>query len=239
MLVIYLFILDIMTESFEVYVGNLLTSVSQEKLEQLFSQVGELNSIWINQKYKSITYAFIGFNDQDTAKEACKRFDNYELDFCTLKVKMLFKKVKVTNTKSVLLDLPKKKGASKPHILKKILVKNLRENRELIEDFKMACQEMDNLVCSNEGEMIKTSAEQCNLKTLEETIIRNFEKPHEKKKITIDFDLTKEKIISTEQCDKWFNLQLTIPRVEQQQQLQTPKKRNKIPFELDYRSVCD
>ena len=50
MLVIYLFILDIMTESFEVYVGNLLTSVSQEKLEQLFSQVGELNSIWINQK---------------------------------------------------------------------------------------------------------------------------------------------------------------------------------------------
>ena len=82
-----------MTESYEVYVGNLPTDVLKQKLEELFSDVGDIVSIWINPKYKQITYAFITFGDYDTANEACKRFDNYELNFSKLKVKMSFMNV--------------------------------------------------------------------------------------------------------------------------------------------------
>ena len=227
-----------MTEFFQVYVGNLLTSVLKEELEDLFSEVGDVAFVWINPKYEAITYAFIGFHDSDTAKEACKRFDNYELNFCKIKVRMSFKNVIVNaNTKNILQELPKKTGVSKSHLLKKLLIKDLRENK-LVEDFKMACQEMENIVCSNQCEMIKTNAKQCDLETLEETIIRNFKKPRQKKTIDIDFDLTKGKILSTEQSNKWFNLQFPTPCVEQQQR-QTQRPRNKIPFELDYRSVCE
>ena len=70
-----------MTESYQIYVGNLPANVSKQQLEELFSQLGDVVNIWINRKYKALTYAFIGFNDLDTANEACKRFDNYELDF--------------------------------------------------------------------------------------------------------------------------------------------------------------
>ena len=236
-----------MTESYEVYVGNLLTSVLKQELEDLFSEVGDIVSIWINPKHKQITYAFIGFGDFNTANEACKRFDNHELNFCKIKVKMSFKTVKIaTNGKSILLDLPKKKGCSKSHLLKKILVQNLRQNPEIVEDFKMACQEAENLTCSNQGEMIKVNAEQCDLSILKETIIRNFKMPRQKKPISVDFDLTKEKRLTTEQSDKWFNLQLPTPCVvqqQQQQQQQQPQQpqavKKKIPFELDYRSVCE
>ena len=227
-----------MTEFFQVYVGNLLTSVSKEELADLFSEVGDVSLIWINQKYERITYAFIGYKDSDTAKEACKRFDNYELNFSKIKVKMSFKNVVVhANTKSILLELPKKKGVSKSHLLKKLLIKDLKQN-ELVEDFKMACQEMENIVCSNKCDTIKTNAEQCDLETLEETIIRNFKKPRQKKTIAIDFDLTKGKILSTEQTNKWFNLQFSTLCVEQQQQQQQQQQRPRKKI-LDYRSVCE
>ena len=233
-----------MTESYEVYVGNLSTSVSKQELQSLFSQVGNILSIWINPKHKQITYAFIGFADLTTANEACKRFDNQEFYLHNIKVKMSFKNIKIeTSSRSILLDLPKKKRCLKSHLLKKILVKNLKENPEIVENFKMACQEMENIADHNNYEMIKTNPEQCDIITLEETIIRNFETPRQKKTIPVDFDLSKGKLMSNEQSDKWFNLQLSTPRVEQQQQQQqqpqTPKKQKKIPFELDYRSVCD
>ena len=171
-----------MTEFYQVYVGNLLTSVQKKELEDLFSEVGDVAFVWINPKYEAITYAFIGFHDLNTAKEACKRFDNYELNLSNIKVKMSFKNVVIyVNTKGVLLELPKKKAVSKSHLLKKLLIKDLRQNREIVEDFKMACQEMENVVDSNTCEMIKTNTEQCDLETLEETIIRNFKKTASKK----------------------------------------------------------
>ena len=232
-----------MTESYEVYVGNLLTSVLKQELEDLFSEVGDIVSIWINPKHKQITYAFIAFGDLDTANEACKRFDNYELNFCKIKVKMSFKSVKIeSNRKGILLDLPKKKSCSKSHLLKKILVKNLRQNPEIIEDFKMACQEMKDITY-NQYEMVKINPEQCDLETLEETIIRNFKMPRQKKTIPIDFDLTKNKRLTTEQNDKWFNSQFStlcvVQQQQQQQQTQTHAPKRKIAFELDYRSVCE
>ena len=231
-----------MSESYEIYVGNLPTSVLKQELEDLFSQVGDVLNIWINPKYKQLTYAFIGFNDSDTANEACKRFDNYELDFFKIKVKRSFKNIEIRNARSILLELPKKKGVSKSHALKKILCKNLRQNPDMIESFKMATEEMRYLTDSTQCEVVKTNPEQCNLETLEETIIRNFKKPRQKKPIPIDFDLTKGKLMSLEQSNRWFNLQFettTTQQQQQQQQQQTEIVKKKIPFELDYRSVCE
>ena len=216
-----------MTEFYQVYVGNLLTSVQKKELEDLFSEVGDVAFVWINPKYEAITYAFIGFHDLNTAKEACKRFDNYELNLSNIKVKMSFKNVVIyVNTKGVLLELPKKKAVSKSHLLKKLLIKDLRQNREIVEDFKMACQEMENVVDSNTCEMIKTNTEQCDLETLEETIIRNFKKPRQKKTIDIDFDLTKGKVLSTEQSNKWFNLQFPTTTTTTTKANTTTKKKN-------------
>ena len=89
-------VIDIMTETYEVYVGNLPKKVSKQKLKALFSEVGDVLDIWVNQKYPVLTYAFIGFEDVHTANEACKRFDNYELDFFKLTVRKSFRMIKNT-----------------------------------------------------------------------------------------------------------------------------------------------
>ena len=234
-------ILDInMTESYEVYVGNLPSDVSEQQLKELFLPLGDVVDIWINKKYKSRTYAFVGFADSNTCNEACKRFDNYELHFFKLKVKRSFKKV---NEKSILLDLPKKTSASKSFLLKKILNKNLRQNPDIRESFKMAMQETEYLTDSDKCEGVKHLGEECNLETLEETIIRNFKKPRQKNRvpIDIDIDLTKGKLMSLEQYNKMFNLQFTSTKTTQQQQQQQQQRtaRKRIPFQLDYRSVCE
>ena len=220
-----------MTESYEVYVGNLPTDVLKQKLEELFSDVGDIVSIWINPKYKQITYAFITFGDYDTANEACKRFDNYELNFSKLKVKMSFMNV---GSKGILLDLTKKKGRSKSYLLKKLLVKNLRENPEIAKDFATACKEAEDITLPKQLQMIKTAPEQSDLSSLEETIIRNFKTPRQKNAVPVDFDLSKGKLMSTDEYDKHFNVILTKPRF-----LVPEIQKQTIPFELDYRSVCE
>ena len=230
-----------MTESYQVYVGNLPANVLKQQLEELFSPLGDVVDIWINRKYKALTYAFIGFADSSTCNEACKRFDNYELDFFKLKVKRSFKNIAWRNEKSILLNLSKKTGVTKSHLLKKILNKNLRQNPDMRESFEMAMQETEYLTDSNKCEVVKHYGEQCNLETLEETIIRNFKKPRQKKAIPIDIDLTKEKLLSLEQSNRLFNLQFTSTETTQQQQQQQQQRtaRKRIPFELDYRSVCE
>ena len=236
-----------MTESYQMYVGNLPTNVSKQQLKELFSPLGDVVDIWINKKYKALTYAFVGFADSNTCNEACKRFDNYELDFFKLKVKRSFKNIawrnEKSNEKSILLNLPKKTGMTKSHLLKKILNKNLRQNPDMRESFKMAMQETEYLTDSNKCEVVKHSGEECNLETLEETIIRNFKKPRQKKAIPVDIDLTKGKLLSLEQSNRLFNLQFTSTETTQQQQQQQQQQqrtaRKRIPFELDYRSVCE
>ena len=230
-----------MTESYQVYVGNLPANVSKEQLDELFSPLGDVLNIWINTKYKTLTYAFVGFADSDTCNEACKRYDNYELDFFKLKVKRSFKNITFGKEKGILLDLSKKTAPSKSHTLKKILNKNLRQNPDIRESFKMAMQETEYLTDTDQCEVVKHCGEQCNLETLEETIIRNFKKPRQKKPIPVDIDLTKEKLMSVEQSEKMFNLQFTLTKTTQQQQQQQQQKtvRKRIPFELDYRSVCE
>ena len=228
-----------MTESYEVYVGNLPANVSKEQLDELFSPLGDVRHIWINTKYKTVTYAFVGFADSDTCNEACKRYDNYELDFFKLKVKRSFKIITFGKEKGILLELKKKTAPSKSHTLKKILSKNLRQNPDIRQSFEMAMQESEYLVGSDQCEKVRHCGEECNLETLTETIERNFKKPRQKKPIPVDIDLTKGKLLSLEQNEKMFNLQFTTTKTTQQQQQQQKTVRKKIPFELDYRSVCE
>ena len=137
----------------------------------------------------------------------------------------------------------RKQANQKSHVLKKMLNKNLQQNPDMRESFKMAMQETEYLTDSNKCEIIKHSGEKCNLETLEETIIRNFKKPRQKKPIPVDIDLTKGKLMSVEQSEKMFNLQFTLTKTTQQQQQQQQQQqktvRKRIPFELDYRSVCE
>ena len=62
---------------------------------------------------------------------------------------------------------------------------------------------------------------------LETTVLRYFKPTCEKN------DLSKGKRLTTEQYDKFFNLQLTKPRPVTKEQKKTK------PYALDYRSVCD
>ena len=241
-----------MSEYFQIYVGNLPANVSKQQLRELFSPLGDVVSIWVNKQFKTITYAFIGFTDVKTCNEACKRFDNYKLGLSKLKVAMSFKNENKEKNKesgkTILLDLPKKKSMTKSHFLNLTLLKNLQENPDIRESFKMAMQDAKYVTDSDKFEVVKHVGEPCNLETLEETVIRNFKKPRQKKPIAIDIDLTKGKRLSLEQNDRLFNLkfettttttQTTTTMTTTATGTKTKQQRRRIPVSMDYRSVCD
>lgn len=231
-----------MSEYYEIYVGNLPMNVSNEQLRELFLPLGEVLHVWINRQFRTITYAFVGFSDLETCHEACKRFDNYELGLSKLKVKMSFKNEKRSKDKSILMDLKKKSGMTKEHRLRLKLMENLRENRDIRESFKTAMQEVENVTDSRAFEVVKHLGEPSNLETLEETVIRNFKKPQQKKPIftDIDIDLTKEKRLSMEQHNRLFKLEFeTTKTTETSTTTKAKQHRGKVPVSMDYRSVCD
>ena len=227
-----------MPHSYEVYVGNLSVTVLKE-LKNLFSQIGEVSNVWINQSFKKITYGFVEFTNVVCAEEACIRFNDQKLDFSQIKVRLstrtkqkLELKVRRPNN-SILLEIPKKKGESQNHQLKKHLVKDLRQNKEIVEDFKTSCFEAENIAFPQKCEIVYTTPEQTNLKTLETTITRYF-KSTKRNTLQVDFDLSNGKRLTTEQNDKFFNIRLTKPRPVKPKS-EKPEK----PFALDYRAVCD
>lgn len=68
---------------------NLPTTVSTERLRDLFSQAGKINHIWINRSFKEITYGFIGFANLFTAEKACNEFNGSKLDVFSSSVLVL------------------------------------------------------------------------------------------------------------------------------------------------------
>ena len=229
-----------MTHSYQVYVGNLPTTVSAEKLENLFSQVGQVLKVWINPLFKKITYGFVEFANVISAEDACEEFNDLKLDFVQIRVRisgrtkneLKLKKKGRSDNSSILLEMPKKTGYSKGHLLKKALVKDLKENKEIVKDFTEACFEMENITFPQKCEIVKTAPEVTDLETLETTIIRYFKPTCKKDNWQVDIDLSKGKRLTTEQNDKFFNLQLTKPR-------SVAKPKTKKSFSLDYRSVND
>ena len=206
-----------MSNSYDVYVGNLSVTISREKLRNLFSEIGEILFIWINQKHQRFTYAFVAFYHLTDAKKACEQFNNRNLDGFIIKVNLSIKtKLKVDNcvrkkTNDILLELPKrtsKKIPTKEDKLREILTGNLKkQNKEFVKDFVEAITEAEN-VCIEGCEMIKTEPEKTSLKTLETTVIRYF-KPTKKKSTLfkeVDFDISKGNVLTTEQNNKFFEI---------------------------------
>ena len=132
---------------------------------------------------------------------------------------------------SILLELPAKKSQSKTTELNKHIVKTLKQNKEIVEDFEKACLEAENIAFPQKCEIVYTAPEQTNLKTLETTITRYF-KSTKRSTLQVDFDLSNGKRLTTEQNDKFFNIQLTKPRPVKPKS-EKPKK----PFSLDYRTI--
>ena len=205
-----------MENSYDVYVGNLSVVVSVERLRNLFSQVGEILSIWINQNHEKFTYGFIGFCHLIDARKACEQFNNQIIDEFVIKVKLSTKteqKLKNSIRKKrdgILLELPKitgKKIPTKEDKIREILKNNLISNGEIIKDFVKAYSESEN-IRFDKFEIIKTAPETPNLKTLETTIKRYYKPSSQKNTLfkEVDFDISKNNVLTTEQNDKFFNL---------------------------------
>ena len=226
-------------ECYQVYVGNLSTTVTVEQLKDLFSQAGQVLHVWINQEYLKITYGFVKFHNLISAQNACKQFNGLELDNEYIIVR-ISKDEQKGNTMNylpqrcgILLELPKKKKPSQEFLLKKALAKDLHQNRELGADFVNACIEMEQLIIDDKPEMIKTAPEEVNLDIIAQTIKRYYKPPLKKHNWEVDIDLSKGKLLTEQEYDKFFNLKLSKTLLRKP----TPKKEKY--YSLDYRSVND
>ena len=209
-----------MDNCYSIYIGNLSITVSREKLQNLSSEVGEILSIWINYRHKTVTYAFIEFNHLIDAKKACEQFNGRELDKFIIKVnlsKRTEQKLKYSTklklkyganrpNGSVLLELSKKTGCTKNESAIRILRKDLIEHNKIVKDYAEAYLQAENLSFANKPEIIKTAPETPDLTTLETTIKRYFKPTCEKSILKVDFDLSKGKVLTTEENEKFFNL---------------------------------
>ena len=227
--------------TYSIYIGNLPTTISTEQLNDLFCQVGEVLDVWINPLYKDITYGFIKFSTELAAQEACKRFNGLKLNYSQIKVNLSIKNEtknessnESSNKDSILLELRKKTGPSKNHLVKVNLLKTLRRNKDIVKDFTLACKEMEDIPLSHEPHIIKTAPEPTDLTTLETTVTRYFKPECKKNTLQVDFDLSKGKLLTNEQHDQFFNVQFTKPQVVAAKQIKKAR-----PFAFDYRSVCD
>ena len=77
---------------FDVYVGNLAISTSEKVLRELFSQAGDILSVWIKDTcHRKYTYAFVTFYNLKDARNACEILNNQNLDGLIIKVSLSIK----------------------------------------------------------------------------------------------------------------------------------------------------
>jgi RNA recognition motif-containing protein len=70
-------------------VGNLSFSTSREKVEELFSQVGDIVEVFLpsdRMTGRPRGFAFVEFSDPAAANDAIEKFDGFELDGRALRV---------------------------------------------------------------------------------------------------------------------------------------------------------
>lgn len=205
-----------MSNSYDVYVGNLSVTISKEKLRELFSEIGEILFVWVKEAHQRFTYAFVAFYHLSDAKEACETFNNKNLDGFIIKVNFSIRTQqkldgsvrKRTDSGGILLELPKRTNKKIPtgeDKLRGILCDNIKaQNEDFARNFAKAMVEAEN-VC-NEFEITKTEPKKVSLETLEDIVIRYFKSS---KKNTlfkeIDFDISKGNVLENEQNDKYFD----------------------------------
>jgi RNA recognition motif-containing protein len=63
------------------YVGDLAPDVTEEVLQQLFSEVGPVESVSLMRRSNSVSqgFAFIEMASPEAARDAIRRFNGYEL----------------------------------------------------------------------------------------------------------------------------------------------------------------
>ena len=208
--------------SYDIYIGNLSSTISREKLRNLFSPIGEILFVWINQKHQGFTYAFIGFYHLIDAKKACEQFNNQNLDGFVIKVRISLKtqqklnnSVKMKNTWSpkrtgILLDFPRKDKEipTKEDTISKILTNDiLKQDRKFVRDYANALIEAEN-ISFRKFEITKTEPETPNLRTLETTVIRYFQSTTKRNSLfkEVDLDLSKGNKVTAEQNEKFFEI---------------------------------
>ena len=58
--------------NYSVLIKNLCATTTTAELKDLFKEIQEISDIWINRKYKKITYGFAEFSNLYFAEEACR-----------------------------------------------------------------------------------------------------------------------------------------------------------------------
>ena len=77
---------------FDVYIGNLAILTSEKHLKELFSQAGDVLSVWIKDTcHRKYTYAFATFYNLKDARKACEILNNQNLDGLIIKVSLSIK----------------------------------------------------------------------------------------------------------------------------------------------------
>lgn len=71
-------------QSNRIFVGGLSEGVVKEDLEREFSKYGKLNHVWVAQNPPG--FAFIEFDDEGDASEACSEMNGASVNGCTLRV---------------------------------------------------------------------------------------------------------------------------------------------------------
>ena len=90
---------------------------------------------------------------------------------------------------------------------------------------------MEDIPFDQEPKIIKTAPEPTDLTTLETTVTRYFKPTCKNNTLEVDFDLSKGKLLTNEQHEQFFNVQVTKPRPAAAKQIKKAK-----PFAFDYRS---
>ena len=73
---------------YDVYVGNLPCTTTNDDIRKLFSQIGEIASVHVKQSRQSLNFAFVRFYDLDVAKNVCRTFNGKNFDGLIIKVRL-------------------------------------------------------------------------------------------------------------------------------------------------------
>ena len=157
-----------MNDYFDVYVGNLSTSISEKQLQKFFAPFGNIDHVWINDTYRHRhhTYGFVTFYNLDDARKARQINNNkWVVNISQKTQQKLDRAVRKKSEKSILKDeLPKIKHGTKKQVLEKILKQKVieyqQEDKDFIVTFKNALIEIENNEpLSNEHKIIKHAPE--------------------------------------------------------------------------------
>ena len=192
---------------FDVYIGNLAILTSEKHLKELFSQAGDVLSVWIKDTcHRKYTYAFVTFYNLKDARKAFEVFNNQKLDGLIIKVSLSIK------TQQRLSGSVRKKTenanlARLRQILRKNLTEYQAEDEHFIGTFKNALIEMKAIPPKESHDLIKNRAEKIDIATLESIVIR-YHEPFKKHVLfkEVDFDLSNNNVPKKEENENYFKI---------------------------------